>query len=142
MINQEEMLPMLVACPSFKDKWREHKAEYADEENFLPFLALAELARHLIGLENLNQTKEFEAVFETVEQIHLQGSPSVKEAITIGFLEALQNNLSDEANKFVKYLKPESLIWWNELNKFWNGETKFVGQTVDTSYVVKNDTDK
>jgi hypothetical protein len=35
MIAKETMLPMLVdACPSFADKWQEHKQEYNDEEDF------------------------------------------------------------------------------------------------------------
>ena len=132
MITKEEMLPMLVeACPSFANKWEEHKREYHDEENFLPYIALGELARHLIELEKQNQTIEFENVFETVETLHLDGEHYVKEAATIGLLESMQNNLRDAAEKFVKYLKPESLKWWNELNKFWNDEIRFVGQTLN-----------
>ncbi|MBA3334477.1 MAG: hypothetical protein H0T08_02580 [Acidobacteria bacterium] len=80
---------------------------------------------------SINQTTEFENVFEIIENLHLDGEHYVKEAATIGLLEALQNNLRDEAEKFVKYLKPDSLKWWNELNKFWNGEIKFVRQTLN-----------
>ena len=132
MILKEQMLPMLVeACPSFADKWQEHKKEFADEENFLPYIALGEFAQYLIELEKQNQTSEFEKVFKVVEKIHLEGEPYVKEAATIGLLEGLQNILGNDAEKFLKYLNPESLKWWNEINKFWNGDNKFVGQTIN-----------
>ena len=119
------------ACPSFADKWQKHKQQYADEENYLPYMALGEFARHLIELEKYNRTSEFESVFELVEKLHLEGEPYVKEAATIGLLEGLQNNLGNDAKRFEKYLKPNSLKWWNELNKFWNGENQFVGQTIN-----------
>lgn len=130
MILKEQMLPMLVeTCPTFTDKWEIHKKEYADEENYLPYIALGNFARHLIELEKQNQIGEFENVFELVEKFHNEGEHYVKEAATIGLLEGLQNNLGNDAEKFVKYLKPETLKWWNELNKFWNSEIKYVGQT-------------
>lgn len=134
IVNRKEMLPLLVkACPSFSDKWKEHKQEYNDEKDYLPYVALGECARHLIDLENLNQTEEFEAVFEVVERLHIEGDSFVKEAVTIGFLESLQNNLENNEVSFIKYLKPESLKWWNELNKFGNGEIKFVGQSIESN---------
>lgn len=132
MILKEQMLPMLAkACSSFVEKWEDHKREYADEENYLPYIALGEFARHLIKLEKQNQIDEFDNVFELVERFHLEGEHYVKEAATIGLLEGLQNNLGEDAENFIKYLKPETLKWWNELNKFWNGEIQFVGQTLN-----------
>lgn len=127
---------MLVdACPSFANKWEEHKREYYEEENFLPYIALAELARHLIDLHRKNKTSEFENVFDVIEKLHIEGEHYVKEAATIGFLEGIQNTAGNNNNIdpeiFYKFLKPESARWWNELNKFWNGENKFVGQTLN-----------
>jgi hypothetical protein len=98
----------------------------------LPYVALGELARHLIDLYRENKTNEFEKVFRVVEKLHIEGEHYVREAATIGFLEGIQNiagnnNLDPEV--FHKYLEPVSAKWWNELNKFWNGEIKYVGQT-------------
>ena len=117
------------ACPSFAEKWRNHKHYYHDEKDFLPYIALGEFSRHLIELKNQNQANEFEKVFETIERLHIEGDDYVKEAITIGLLEGLQNSAKEDAEKFVQYLKPVSLKWWNEVNKFWNAEIKFVGET-------------
>jgi len=130
MIAKEKMLPMIVeACLSFAEKWRNHKQDYHDEKDFLPYIALGEFARHLIELKSQNQTNEFGKVFETIERLLIEGDDYVKEAITIGFLEGLQNNAKEDAEKFVQYLKPVSLKWWNEVNKFWNAEIKYVGET-------------
>jgi hypothetical protein len=135
MITKEKMLPMLVdACPSFTSKWEEHKREYYDEENFLPYIALAELARHVIDLHRENKTNEFENVFDVVEKFHIEGEHYVREAATIGFLEGIQNIVENndlDPKIFYKFLKPESAKWWNELNKFWTGEIQFVGQTLN-----------
>ena len=134
MIEKEQMLPMLVeACPSFSDKWLKHKQEYENEEAFLPYVALGEFSRHLIELHQQNLTGEFEKVFPVVEKLHIEGDDFVREAATIGFLESLQNNAAGDAEKFVQYLMPVSLKWWNELNKFWDGESKYVGQTIETN---------
>ncbi len=133
MITKEEMLPMLVeACPSFADKWQEHMEEYHDEDNFLPYIALGAFARHLIGLYRENKTSEFEKVFQVVEKLHIEGEHYVREAATIGLLEGIQNiagNTNLDPEIFYNYLEPVSSKWWNELNKFWNGDIKYVGQT-------------
>ncbi len=122
------------ACPSFANKWEEHKREYHDEENFLPYIALGELARLLIDLYRENKTSEFEAVFNVIERLHIEGEHYVKEAATIGFLEGIQNiagNNDLDPEVFYEFLKPLSAKWWNELNKFWNAEIKYIGETID-----------
>jgi hypothetical protein len=133
MITKEEMLPILVgSCPSFANKWEEHKREYNDEEGFLPYVALGAFARHLVKLYEERKTGEFEKIFDVIEKLHIEGDAYVKEAATIGLLEGLQNTANENAEKFVPYLKPDTLKWWNELNKFWNAEIRYVGETIDS----------
>jgi hypothetical protein len=133
MITKEKMLPLLIEiCPSFSEKWQEHQQEYKAEEAFLPYVALGAFASHLVELYKQSQTNEFEKVFEVVEKLHIEGDDFVKEAATIGLLESLQNHaehnsISHEA--FEKYLHSVSAKYWKELNKFWNGEIKYVGQS-------------
>lgn len=88
-------------CPSFSEKWEEHKKEYADEENYLLYIALGKFARHLIELEQEDQTSEFEDVFKLIENLHIEGEYYVREAATIGLLEGVQNILGSDAVKFV-----------------------------------------
>ena len=127
------MLPRLVvACPSFAEKWEEHKREYFDEEDYLPYIALCEFSDHLIQLYSNGATQEFSAVFDEIEQLHLLGEPYVREAATIGCLEGLQNMMGNRGMDpavLRPFLGPESAKWWDQLNKFWNGEIKYVGET-------------
>lgn len=128
------MLPRLVAaCPSFTEKWVAHKQEYFDEEDFLPYIALMEFNAHVINLYSNGLTEELPAVFAEIEQLHLLGEPYVKEAATIGCLEGLQNTLGSrglDPEALLPFLGSESAKWWDQLNKFWKGEIKYVGETM------------
>lgn len=129
------MLPRLVAaCPSFTEKWEEHKQEYFDEEDFLPYIALSEFNNHVVDLYTSGSTEEFPAAFAEIERLHLEGEPYVKETATIGCLEGLQNIMGNrglDAKELVPFLGPESAKWWDQVNKFWDGEIKYVGETKD-----------
>lgn len=133
MMTKEQVMPLLLnACPSFSKKWEEHRALYEDEE--LLYVDLGEFAHHLVELLTTNCTEEFPAVFEIIERMHLEGDPYVKEAATIGMLEGIQNvagNSGVEPERFVAYLKPESLKWWRQLNDFWQAKIPYVGATID-----------
>jgi hypothetical protein len=115
-------MPLLLqVCPSFTEKWEEHRAYYGDDEELL-YVDLGEFARHLIELRRAEKTEEFSAVFDVIETLHLDGDDYVRNAATVGMLEAIQNNASDEAEEFTQYLKPESAKWWRKLNAFWAGD--------------------
>jgi len=46
-------------------------------------------------------------------------------------LEGIQNVWAShnvDPEQFVRYLLPESVKWWQSLNDFWNGKSKFVGE--------------
>ncbi len=129
MITKEQVMPLLLdACPSFTEKWREHRAFYEDED--LLYVDLGEFAHHLVTLHKADLTDEFPAVFEIIERLHLEGDPYVKEAATIGLLEGIQNvagNSGVNPEEFSRYLKPESAKWWRQLNDFWEGKIPVVG---------------
>jgi hypothetical protein len=128
MITKDKMLPMLVeACPSFANKLHEHR-DFFEEE--ITYTELGVFANHLVDLHKQNKTDEFLNIFDVIEKLHIEGDEFVKEAATIGLLEGLQNiagNQDLNPEIFFKYLKPVSVMRWNELNKFWNGESQFVG---------------
>jgi hypothetical protein len=134
MITKEQVMPLLLdACPSFTEKWAEHRAYWEDEH--LLYIDLAEFNRHLIELHKNKQIAEFSAVFDVVEKLHLEGDNYVREAATIGLLEGIQNVASHSENEvdvedFAQYLKPESAKWWQQLNDFWEGKIPYVGATI------------
>nr|WP_143392958.1 hypothetical protein [Fimbriiglobus ruber] len=54
---------MLDTCPSFAPAWQAFLDEYRDEDDLPLYLALGDLARHLIGLVERDETGELAAVF-------------------------------------------------------------------------------
>jgi hypothetical protein len=87
------MEPMLRACPSFHEKWNDFVAEWQHEEQELPYyLVLSDLARHLVAMLERRDTGQFDAIFDVVERWHAERDPYVREAVTIGLLEHLQNS--------------------------------------------------
>jgi len=55
------------------------------------YLALGDFAWHLIGMLERGETASLPAVFAAVERLHAEGEHYVREAATVGLLEALQN---------------------------------------------------
>ena len=97
-------------------------AEWKDAVGKPEYLALADFARHLIGKLSIGQTERFDSVFDVVELWHTRGEPYVREAATVGFLEALQNtnlHADTEPKDFEPWLRPESRRWWGKLETFW-----------------------
>ncbi len=128
--KQEVMNLLLKACPSYKERWNDYFTEsYSDGEEQLLYVDLGDFAHHLIDIYKTDKLIEFPEIFEVIEQLHINGDEYVKEAATIGMLEGIQNvSSNDDLNPevFIKYLKPESLKWWNHLNAFWSGKTNYV----------------
>ena len=123
MITSAEMMPlMLDACPSFEDKWRAFLADWPDAPDPPLYMALTDLARHLIEMLARDDVESFPQVFAVVERWHTEGNPYVAEAATVGLLEDLQNiNLheSTEPEQFRPFLLPVSAQWWDKLHAFW-----------------------
>lgn len=133
MIDRSEMFaPLLEADPTFEPRWRDFVVEYADEPELPLYIALDELAQHLIARQLSADTQGFDMVFNVVERWHTEGDAYVTEAAAIGFLESLQNHLGGNdrrkdvegvrASDFEPYLGPETLRWWEKLYRYWEGE--------------------
>jgi hypothetical protein len=120
----EMMNPMLAACPSFAPAWKKFLHEWPDTDDKPLYLALGELARHIISMLASGDRAALSRVFEVVEAWHLHGDAYVKEAATIGLLEDLQNpslHESTSPTQFEQFLLPESLNWWRKVERFWSG---------------------
>ncbi|UIY25286.1 hypothetical protein LZK76_06140 [Rhizobium leguminosarum] len=76
--------PLLQADPSFREKWEVFREEYRSADELPLYLALSELARHLIQDLETGNTHRFEAIFDVVERWHINGDPYVQEAATVG----------------------------------------------------------
>ncbi|QWW70152.1 hypothetical protein [Rhizobium sp. WYJ-E13] len=122
--------PLLLADPSFRGKWEAFLATFLPDGDELPlYLALNDLARHLIEHLEAGDTKRLDAVFDVVERWHISGDDYVKEAVTIGLLEDLQNehfyNVA-QPEDFIPWLRSETSKWWIKVQEFWT-EGKLIG---------------
>jgi hypothetical protein len=128
MITSEQIIPLLLeACPSFQATWEEHLRQC---DGPILYVALGDFARHLVELYQRHQTEAFPAVARIIERLHVEGDAEVREAATIGLLEGIQNSWSDSVDPelFLPYLLPESARWWRNLNNFWTGKSKSLGE--------------
>jgi hypothetical protein len=126
VITKSEMMPlMLTVCPSFEGKWSAFLDYWRDETDLPVYLALSDLARHLIDMLARKDVALFPEVFDVVERWHVEGDSYVTEAATVGLLEDLQNaglHTSTEPEQFRPYLLPESAKRWDKLYEFWAGK--------------------
>ena len=125
MILKDDVIPLLLrACPSYQSRWEMYCADLVYEPGLL-YVDLADFASHLVELLEENNTEEFSAVFEVIEQMHLDGDDFVREVATIGALEGIQNiagNRGVDPERFVPFLGKVSKRQWKKLNDFWNGK--------------------
>ncbi len=135
MITNDEVMTLLLhACPSFAGPWRAHvESEYSGGDEQLLYVDLGAFARHVVDLYDGGRIEELRPVFEVVELLHKEGDPYVREAATIGLLEGIQNNASHrfDPEVFLQFLGPETRKWWDELNAFWQGKRKYVGEGLE-----------
>ena len=125
------MAPMLVACPSYRGQWEEFLKEWVDNpilfddggDGSLPhYLALSDLANHLIVKLETGDTEEFAAVFNVVEEWIVRGSDYVSEAAVVGLLEDLTNEaryFKKRVSDFVPWMGPTTRKWLPEVVDFW-----------------------
>ena len=76
-------------------------------------------------------------MFEAIESFIVQGTPDTREVAIIGILEGLQNVAAGRwygQKVFVKYLRPESKVAWDELNASWGYAKTSLGSRVYLFY--------
>ena len=118
--RQAMMEPMLDACPSFRTAWDEFVEEWKCEPELPVYLALSELARHLIARLEAQDAATLSRAFAVVERWHLEGDDYVREAATSGLLDGLQNgNLHERTTprQFEPLLPPATANAWRELTQ-------------------------
>ncbi len=122
-ITKEKMLPLLVeSSPGFAGQWEAFQADWKDEEAPL-YVVLGDFARYLIDKHEKGETSDFDAIFNVVERLHIDGDAYVQNAVAVGLLEGMQNSMrANDSNPevFVEYLQAATRESWNKLNTFWN----------------------
>jgi hypothetical protein len=129
--ENEILVPLVKACPSFKTKYVQELASKSEslwfsDDKFLPYIALGDFAHHVVGLKTSKQTDEFKDIFIQIEKFCTDADLRIREAATVGLLESIQNiaaNTGLDPESFTPFLLPESLKYWKQLNAFWNGKS-------------------
>lgn len=128
------MQVLVEACPSFASRFAAGEAaDYLDDRgDVLEYLALGDLARHILSLITAGRLNELPATFAVVERLHIEGDHYVREAATIGLLEALQNialHRKMEKSWITNWLGPQTKKWWDRLDDFWAGDAEALHKT-------------
>lgn len=124
MITRAEMMDlMLEVTPTFVPVWHEFLAEWEDEGEALPiYLVFSDLARHIAKLLESGVTTELVGIFRVVERWCYDGDAEVREAVTIGLLEDLQNTNVvgiERPAQIYQLLGPQSKQEWQKVKDFW-----------------------
>lgn len=135
MINKENLIEYLLKeAPEFKKQLELSEPDLKKGEDYT---ILAEFARYLLGLFKEKKEVQLKKLFTLVDQIFKDGDPYVKNAITIGFLETLQNNVSweegIEQKDFLPFLSEALKVEWKNVIDFWEGKMNRDPNVVRTS---------
>jgi len=124
MIAYSEMFAQLLkADPTFEPIWGKFCREWQDDPQPPLYLALGDLAAHLIAKLEMGSTESFDLIFDVIEQWHVEGDSYVREAATVGLLEDLQNlNLhkTTRPSGFERWLGPKTSQRWADVTSFWS----------------------
>lgn len=124
---------LLEADPSFGPRWEAFLSEWRDEPDPPLYLALSSLANHMADHLKAGRTSPLDRTFEVVERWHVEGDAYVSEVATVGLLESLQGIGTGAFKRmilggtrsadFEQWMRPETLRWWNKLDRFWRGDS-------------------
>ena len=120
--SADMMEPLLEACPAFRPTWVAFLEEWRSEPELPLYLAIADLARHLISALAVGDAETLTRVFAVVERWHVEGDQYVREVATVGLLEDLQNeglHASTKPAELERFLLPVSLEFWRKVERFW-----------------------
>jgi len=116
---------LLDACPGFRLRWEEHVA-YWNGEPAGVYLDIAEFVHFLIDAFDNDDLATIDVAFILLEKFLVEGDADAKGIATVGIIETLQNAASWKpfgAKAFLPYLRPESRIAWDAIDRLWEGKT-------------------
>ena len=127
--SEAEVMPRLIDFPGFRPRGEKHlelwKGKPAGSYN-----NIAEFAHFVVqDLYPNGNTPDLQRAFDLMEQWLVNGNQNLRDLITIGFLEDVQNAASwQEFGKeaFTPFLGPQCRQAWNEIEKTWVGKTSLM----------------
>lgn len=98
----------------------------------LPYCVAGSFALYLLEAYKNNNGRLLILAGEFIEELYSYKNEQIDNLATVGYLESIQNvwgNNSINPEVMFNYLGATSRKWWVELNKFWSGKIKFIGET-------------
>lgn len=124
------VVPLLLeACPSYRDR-RKALSAADDFDPELLYVHLGDFAGHVVDMLQGPDERGLVALAGVIERLLSSGDAYVREAVTIGLLEGIQNHAGDRqvsTEALERLLGAEASRWWQSLKRFWGGEIPYVG---------------
>ncbi|MEO1349234.1 MAG: hypothetical protein AAFW84_10610 [Cyanobacteria bacterium J06635_15] len=120
-ITQGNFITILLEhLPQINDSWVAFQQEWADNKEGIPhYLFISDIARYVVEHKDSIDLRHF---FMSVERIEIYGDHYCREAITVGLLEDIQNNLlrlNIPLSHFDEFLGKETKKFWGKVIDFW-----------------------
>ena len=129
MISSCDMVTELREVDSrFERAFADFLTEWDDDPDTAPeglpyYLYYADIARIIAHDIRTGNRERLAPIMDLVEKLHVEGDEAVREAVTIGLLEAIQESMlhtNTGLHIADEYLRPESARWWKKLIHFWD----------------------
>ena len=121
----------MILFPDFKKAWEEYTVTFKKKDITFS-LFLNRLAQYLVELIKFNKFNNTSVFFHLIEIFIIDGETQLQNLIATALLEDMQNYMGNQdinPDVLIQYLKPESLKWWNEINRFWHELEIFYNDT-------------
>ncbi len=118
---REAMESIIATAPDFGPDWERFQSEWVGEE-FPWYLAMGELAHHIVNAYESERRGQFTAFFSAVESVLGRADPEVENLVAVGLFEDIQNIASHRsfgAEPFRDWLGPRSLALWEQIELGW-----------------------
>jgi hypothetical protein len=114
------------ACPWLSETWDEVAGENADTDSpggRLGYLDAAWVVGQLADRLVAGDISGFDAMFDLIERLVIEGDSYVSELAVIGYLEGMQmetvSSHGADPEAFRPWLRPLSAKYWQAINDFW-----------------------
>ena len=134
-LSIDQIVPeLLLACPEFQSVWDNHIATWLNDEPPGEYTNAGEFVGALLKSFEQEEIGHFPPFFDFVERLIIEGDPEVKNIAVVGYLETLQTMAAWRpygSEVFVKWMRPESLRWWFQIHKWWEGGKSLIDIAIE-----------
>jgi hypothetical protein len=117
--SREAFETIIATVPDFNPKYQTFLADWQGEDTPW-YLAMGKLAHYIVESYEQGNTAQYQNLFSAVELVLQNGDSEIQNLIWVGLLEDIQNIASHRSfgpNVFRVWLRPQSLIAWDEVNR-------------------------